>query len=232
MSWFLASGGQSTGASASWSVLPMNIQGWFPLGLTGLVSLLSKELFKSFLQDHISKVSILWCSDFFMSNSHVHTWLLKNHSFNYMDVEESSWRRVLLLQAYPAVVPKLRSSLGGITRLSPASCLHIGHPLWSFLPSPSAALSSLLIPKEGPCSSDMANSSSSGKDGFLPWVHEGSLCFSHTWFLRTLPSTPRLGRGVKLALRTFHLSHLGAFPLPAPYQCGPGSVLQGSFQFS
>ena len=39
-----ASGGQSTRASASASVLPMNIQGWFPLGLTGLISLLSKRL--------------------------------------------------------------------------------------------------------------------------------------------------------------------------------------------
>ena len=36
MSWLFASGGQSIGASASASVLPMNIQGWFPLGLTGL----------------------------------------------------------------------------------------------------------------------------------------------------------------------------------------------------
>ena len=42
MSWFFASGGQSTGASAS--VLPMNIQDWFPLGLTGLISLQSKGL--------------------------------------------------------------------------------------------------------------------------------------------------------------------------------------------
>ena len=41
MSWYFASGGQSTGASAS--VLLMNIQGWFPLGLTDLTSLLSKE---------------------------------------------------------------------------------------------------------------------------------------------------------------------------------------------
>ena len=38
MSWLFASGGQSIGASASTSVLPMNIQGWFPLGLTGLIS--------------------------------------------------------------------------------------------------------------------------------------------------------------------------------------------------
>ena len=37
------SGGQSVGASASASVLPMNIQGWFPLGLTGLISLQSTQ---------------------------------------------------------------------------------------------------------------------------------------------------------------------------------------------
>ena len=39
--WLLSSGGQSIGASASASVVPMKIQGWLPLGLTGLVSLLS-----------------------------------------------------------------------------------------------------------------------------------------------------------------------------------------------
>ena len=48
MSWFFASGGQSIGAAASASVLPMNIQGWFLLGLTGLISLQSKSL----LQHH------------------------------------------------------------------------------------------------------------------------------------------------------------------------------------
>ena len=42
MSWLFASGGQRIRASTS--VLPMNIQGWFPLGLTGLISLLSKGL--------------------------------------------------------------------------------------------------------------------------------------------------------------------------------------------
>ena len=44
MSEFFASGGQSIGASASTSVLPMNIQSWFPLGLIGLISLWSKWL--------------------------------------------------------------------------------------------------------------------------------------------------------------------------------------------
>ena len=42
VSWLFTSGGQRIGASASASVLPMNMQGWFPLGLTGLISLVSK----------------------------------------------------------------------------------------------------------------------------------------------------------------------------------------------
>ena len=48
MSQFFTSGGQSIGVSASASVLPMNIQYWFPLGLTGLISLQSKELSRVF----------------------------------------------------------------------------------------------------------------------------------------------------------------------------------------
>ena len=48
MSQFFTSGGQSIGASASASVLPMNNQVWFPLGLTGLISLLSKEISRVF----------------------------------------------------------------------------------------------------------------------------------------------------------------------------------------
>ena len=46
MSQFFTSGGQSTGVSASASVLPMNIQDWFPLGLTGLTSLQSRQLLR------------------------------------------------------------------------------------------------------------------------------------------------------------------------------------------
>ena len=62
MSQFFESGGQSTGVSASAWVLPMNNQGWFPLGWTGWISLLSKCL----LQHHSSKASILRCSAFFI----------------------------------------------------------------------------------------------------------------------------------------------------------------------
>ena len=61
MSWLFTSGAQSIGASASASVLSMNIQGWFPLGLAGLI-LQSKGL----LQYHNSKASVLWQLAFFM----------------------------------------------------------------------------------------------------------------------------------------------------------------------
>ena len=61
------SGGQNTGASASTSVLPMNPQGWFPFGETGLISLLSKGTSRVFLGTQPSS----W------SNSHTHTWLLE-----------------------------------------------------------------------------------------------------------------------------------------------------------
>ena len=63
ISQFFASGGQSIGASAS--VLPMNIQDWFPSGWTGLISLLSKGHWRV-LQHHCSKSSVLWHSSFFM----------------------------------------------------------------------------------------------------------------------------------------------------------------------
>ena len=55
MSQLFASSGQCIGASASKSVLPMNIQGWFPLGLTGLISLLSKGLSSVFSNTTIRK---------------------------------------------------------------------------------------------------------------------------------------------------------------------------------
>ena len=63
VSQFFASGGQNIGASASAAVLPVNIQDWFPLGLTGWISL---QTLKSLLQHHNFKASILWCSAFFM----------------------------------------------------------------------------------------------------------------------------------------------------------------------
>ena len=66
LSQLFTSDNQSTGDSASVSVFSKNTQGWFPLGRTGLISLMSKELFKSLLQHHSLKASVLWPSAFFM----------------------------------------------------------------------------------------------------------------------------------------------------------------------
>ena len=65
VSQFFASGGQSIGVSTSASVLPMNIQSWFPLGLTGLISLLSKGLSKVF-----SKSTVQYSAAFMVQLSH------------------------------------------------------------------------------------------------------------------------------------------------------------------
>ena len=70
MSQLFTSSGKNIGASSP--VFPMNIQGWFPLGLTGLISLQCKRL-KSLLQHHNSKASILQHSAFFMAQlSHLY----------------------------------------------------------------------------------------------------------------------------------------------------------------
>ena len=75
MSQLFASGGQSTGASVS--VHPMNIQDWFPLGLTGLSSLLSKGLSRVFSNTTVQKHQFFGAQLPLWSNSHVHTWLLE-----------------------------------------------------------------------------------------------------------------------------------------------------------
>ena len=62
----LPESGQSIGASASATVLPMNIQDWFPLVWTGWISLQSKGLSKSLIQHLSSKASILWHSAFYI----------------------------------------------------------------------------------------------------------------------------------------------------------------------
>ena len=66
ISQLFTSGVQSIGVSASASVLPMNIQDWFPLGLTGLISFQSKGLWRVFSNKHSSKASVLWHSAFFI----------------------------------------------------------------------------------------------------------------------------------------------------------------------
>ena len=77
------SGGQCIGASASASVLPTNIQGSFPLGLTGLISLQSKEFSRVFSSTTVQKHQFFSAQPSLWSNSHIHDcW--KNHSFDQM----------------------------------------------------------------------------------------------------------------------------------------------------
>ena len=66
MSQLFVWGGQSIGVSASGSVLPVNVQDWFPLGLTCLIFLVQRTL-RSLLQHHSSRASILRHSAFFMA---------------------------------------------------------------------------------------------------------------------------------------------------------------------
>ena len=70
---FFASGGQSIGVSASASVLPMNIQDWFPLGWTGLISLLSKGLSRVFSNTTVQKHQFFGAQFSLWFNSHICT---------------------------------------------------------------------------------------------------------------------------------------------------------------
>ena len=77
MSQFFTSGGQSIKVSASTSVLPMNIQDWFPLGWTGWISLQSKGLSRVFSSTTVQKHQFFGTQLSSLSNSHIHTWLLE-----------------------------------------------------------------------------------------------------------------------------------------------------------
>ena len=77
VSQYFASGGQNFGASVSTSVLPMNIQDWFPLGLTGWISLQSKGLSRVFSNSTVWKHQFFSTQPSLWPNSHIHTWLLE-----------------------------------------------------------------------------------------------------------------------------------------------------------
>ena len=84
MSRFFASGGHSAGAAVS--VLPMSIQGSFPLGLTGLISLLSKGLSREFISITVQKHQLFGAQLLYgptLTSAHDY-W--KKHSFDYMDL--------------------------------------------------------------------------------------------------------------------------------------------------
>ena len=92
MSWLFAFGGQSIGASALASVLPMNIQGWFPLGLASLISLLSKGLSRVF-----SSTTVLYSMDLISLNGHL-GWQLHYENSNELFLASIHW--TLLIWAH------------------------------------------------------------------------------------------------------------------------------------
>ena len=77
MSQFFTSGGQSIGVSASASVLPMNIQDWFPLEWTGWISLQPKGLSRVFSNITVQRHQFFLTQLSLQSNSHINTWLLE-----------------------------------------------------------------------------------------------------------------------------------------------------------
>ena len=77
MNQFFSSHGQSIRVSASASVLPINIQNWFPLGWTGWISLQSKGLSRVFSNTTVQKHQFFGTQSSSQSNSHIHTWLLE-----------------------------------------------------------------------------------------------------------------------------------------------------------
>ena len=82
MSQLFTSGGQSIGVSASTSVLSMNTEDWSPLGWTGWIFLQSKGLSRVFSNTTVQKHQFFGGQLSLQSNSHIHTWPLKNHSLD------------------------------------------------------------------------------------------------------------------------------------------------------
>ena len=77
VSQFFPSGGQSIGTSASASVLPMNTQDCFPLGVTGLIPFQSKGISRVFSNTTVQKHQFFGAHPSLWSNSHIYTWLLE-----------------------------------------------------------------------------------------------------------------------------------------------------------
>ena len=127
ISWLFTSDGQSIGASAAASVPPMNIQDWFPLELTGLISLAVQGALKSLLQHHSSKASILQCLAFFM------VYLPLSHPY----VTTGKIVALTIWTFVSEIISLLfnRMSRFGITFLPRSKCL-----LFSWLQSPSAVI--------------------------------------------------------------------------------------------
>ena len=120
VSQLIASGGQSTGVSASASVLQMNIHGcWFPLGLTCLIFLQSKGLSRVSSSTTVWRHQ-LWCSAFFMVQlSYQYKTTRKKHSFVYCktfkeNLFESKWTLNFLTLALNVFLPMVQTHISSL----------------------------------------------------------------------------------------------------------------------
>ena len=147
---FFASGGQNIGVSALASLLPMNIQDWFSLGLTGWISMQPKGLSRVFSNIIIQKLQFFSIQPSLWSSSHLYDcW--KDHSLDYMDLCQQSdvfafWHTVIAflprnnplliswLQSPSTVIlePKKRKSVTGFT-FSPSICHALMWPIVTIL---------------------------------------------------------------------------------------------------
>ena len=112
MSWLFVSGCQSIGASASASVLSMNIQGRFLLGLTDLISLQSKGLSRVFSGSTVWKHQFFGTQPTLQSNSHIHTWLRSASGLL------NSRQIFLFLKFSPVFTPNLKGILKNVLLFS------------------------------------------------------------------------------------------------------------------
>ena len=123
--------GQGTEVSASASVLPMNIQDWFTLGLTGLISLQSKGLSRVFSNTTVPKHQFFNAQLSLWSNSHIHTWLLEKPQLwldRPLSAKQCLW--FLMLSGLPWKWTKIILSL---LYLAPKYCISNSCWLWGLL---------------------------------------------------------------------------------------------------
>ena len=125
MSQLFSSGGQSTGVSALASVLPMNTQGWSPLGWTGLIFLQSKRLSKIFSNTTVQKHQFFGAQLSLESNFHIHICLLE---------KPYPWLRRTFVGKVMSLLLNMQSRL--VITFLPKS----KHLLISWLQSPSAVI--------------------------------------------------------------------------------------------
>ena len=139
MSCLFASGGQSIGDSASVSVLSMNIQGWFPLGLAGLISFKSKGLSRVFSNTTVQKHQFFGTQPSLWSNSHIQLSLWSN-SHTTMSWFYMTTGKTIALTRW-TIVDKLMSLLFNILyRLFIAFLPRSNRLLISWLQSPAAVI--------------------------------------------------------------------------------------------